>query len=57
MSDKAPYWEDMVLYWALRGDGPCGKPPTQKQIVRDARGVAVAVIDVLPDGSSKETRL
>lgn len=57
MTDKAPYWEDMGLYWALRGDGPCGGPPTQKQIVRDERGFAVAVIDVYPDGSTKETAL
>lgn len=57
MNEKKPYWEDMVLYWALRGDGLCGRPPTEKIIVRDCKRVAVAVIDVFPDGHRKETKL
>ena len=57
MNEKKPYWEDMGLYWALRGDGPCGRPPTEKIIVLDCNRVAVAVIDVSPDGRRKETKL
>ena len=40
------YWEDMVLYWAWRGDARgYVPPPTVKTIVRDGDGVAIAVID------------